>query len=148
MKKLNWGVMIAIFYSAFVLVLIAFLFYSRTVKFDLVSEDYYDQEIKYQDRIDKIIRAKSLKQQLELETFKEAIMLQYPSYMNRSELTGKIHFYRPSDKNLDFFITVAVDSSNKQIVPTSNLKSGLWNLKVEWAKSDSTFYNEFAIVLN
>lgn len=147
MKKLNWGVMIAIFYSTFVIVLIGFVFYSTTFKFDLVAEDYYDQEIKYQQQIDKIIRAKSFDKPLEVKNLPGMVMLQYPEEIDHNKLAGEIYFYRPSDKKLDFRVKVSSDSSNTQFVPTQNIKSGLWKLKVDWAQADSTYYNEFVLVL-
>lgn len=146
MKKLNWGVSIAIFYGTFVVVLIGFVFYSATLEYDLVADDYYDKELKYQEQIDKIKRSKSLHDKLTVATNKNAVKLQFPRYIDRKELSGKIYFYRPSDKSLDFYLPVSADNENKQIVPTQELKHGLWTLKVDWAMKDSTFYDEFTVV--
>lgn len=147
MKKLNWGISIAIFYGTFVVVLIGFVFYTTTIDYDLVAEDYYDKELKYQEQIDKIKRSKALHEKLTVETNNNAVKFQFPKYIDRSELSGKIYFYRPSDKALDFYVPVAADDENKQIVATQKLKEGLWTLKVEWVKSDSSFYDEFNVVL-
>jgi hypothetical protein len=148
MKRLNWGVMIAIFYSTFVVVLVAFVIYSTTVKYDLVADDYYDQEINYQQQIDKIKRAKTFEEPLSVENLPNMLMLQYPNEVEHNRLNGELHFYRPSDKNLDFKVKVSADSNNRQFVQTQKMKSGLWKLKANWAEGDSTYYNEFVLVLD
>ena len=140
--------MTAIFYGTFVVVLVSIVVWSTTVKVDLVADDYYDQEIKYQEQIDKIVRTKALNRQLHLERTNSTLVLGFPNYMSPDLLSGKISFYRPSDKELDFYTKVNVDTNNTQSISTKSLKSGLWKIKVDWAASDTTFYNEFDVVLD
>ena len=52
--KLNWGNWIAVAYSVFVLFIIAMVYLAFGEKWDLVAENYYEQEIQYQDKINSI----------------------------------------------------------------------------------------------
>ncbi len=49
---MNWGVGIAIVYILFVLGMLTLVFKSRSQKIDLVTENYYQQELAYQEEID------------------------------------------------------------------------------------------------
>ena len=50
--KLSWGYKIAFVYIIFVAGIGFLVFKASSQKFDLVTKDYYDQELKYQEVID------------------------------------------------------------------------------------------------
>jgi hypothetical protein len=50
--KLSWGYKIMFVYIAFVAGMGFLVFKASSQKFDLVTKDYYDQELKYQQVID------------------------------------------------------------------------------------------------
>jgi hypothetical protein len=58
--KFNWGIGITIFISAFILLNIIFIIFASGQKVDLVTEKYYEKELKYQEVIDKKINSNSL----------------------------------------------------------------------------------------
>ena len=79
--KINWGTGIGIFFACFVLYLIGNLIFSATQKVDLVSGDYYQQELAFQKQIDKETRTKKLPQQLQLIHGGSTIALKFPEIM-------------------------------------------------------------------
>ena len=50
--KIGWGTKITLLYLAFVVLIVTLVTKSMHQTFDLVSGDYYNQELKYQDVID------------------------------------------------------------------------------------------------
>ena len=48
--KLNWGYKIAIFYILFVVGIVFLVFKASNQKVDLVTADYYGEEVRYQGR--------------------------------------------------------------------------------------------------
>jgi len=50
--KISWGYKIVIGYLAFVLGILFLVYKANQQKFDLVTEDYYGEELKYQNIID------------------------------------------------------------------------------------------------
>jgi len=146
--KFHWGVGITIFYVSFVLVLVGFVIFTTFNKVELVDENYYESEIQYQQKIDKIKRSNGLAQSLMIQALDKSVLLVYPAGYKTDDISGTIEFYRPSEKNLDFKAKVTPDTSGKQIVFSNNFKKGLWKVKVDWAIGDSTYYNEQVLIMN
>lgn len=146
--KFHWGINTAIFYIAFVVALIAFVIFTRFNQVDLVDENYYDKEIKYQSTIDKIERTNKLDEPLKIETADSYIRVSYPKLFKSSEIKGEITFFRPSDKTKDFTLPVKSDDTGYQVISSSNMTKGMWRMKIDWAVGDSTYYSEEVLVIN
>lgn len=56
--KLNWGAGIAVLYMGFVAMIVLLVVMSMRQKIDLVTDEYYAEELLFQGKIDKIKRAK------------------------------------------------------------------------------------------
>ncbi|MBX3044596.1 MAG: FixH family protein [Candidatus Kapabacteria bacterium] len=146
--KLHWGNSIAIFYISFVLVLVGFVIFTRFNRVELVDENYYEKELKYQNVIDKMDRAGKLPEPLSIESSDSYVRFSYPKSVDQGDISGEITFFRPSDKKLDFTLPVKPDESGFQVVGSSNLEKGMWRVKVDWAVGDTTYYNEQVLVIN
>ena len=79
--KISWGTGIWAVYGLFVLMILGLVGMSIVQKIDLVSDDYYEQEIRYQGKIDKINNAKQLTTPLKWEVAETGITLHYPADM-------------------------------------------------------------------
>ena len=58
---MNWGYKILIVYIVFIAGIVTLVYKSSVQNQDLVVNDYYDQELKYQDKIDAVLRTNNLK---------------------------------------------------------------------------------------
>ncbi|WP_149239800.1 FixH family protein [Dyadobacter sp. 32] len=145
--KLNWGAGIAITYMGFVAMILVLVIMSTRQKIDLVTTQYYTEELKFQDKIDKVKRAQSLPEQLSWEVSDDALLINYPSAMTSSQLAGTIRFYCPSnDKNDRIFKVNASDGV--QIFPLSQIPVGRYQLQIDWKNGQETFWNEGVVVIN
>lgn len=127
--KINWGNGIAFSYIAFV-VFIAFMVYSAFgEKYDLVTSDYYDQEIKYQDKIDSKTRALELDGNLEVALNKDKLLVKFPQ--KAINLSGTIECFRPSDQSKDFSFSFS-DIQNEISLAKEKFTKGKYLLKITW----------------
>ncbi len=145
--KFNWGTGITLFYACFMAILLFFVVKSTTHDNSLVMENYYEQDLKYQSHFDRIVNANKLKQQI---TFKQNptaqnIELKFPEKLKK--IKGQIHLFRPSTKNRDVFLEVKIDKEGMMVIPTKNLKSGRWKIKVNWEDDSKEYYTEKDIEL-
>ena len=53
-SKFNWGWKIAILYGGFVCFMLVMVFIASNQKVELVTTNYYEEELKYQSHIDKM----------------------------------------------------------------------------------------------
>ena len=77
---------------------------------------------------------------------KKADMRTIPT--GNKNLKGVIQLFRPSDSALDLNVHLNLDNSGIQILDVSNLKKGLWVVKVTWENSGSSFYKSKQIEIH
>lgn len=144
--KLNWGTGIAIVYSVFVLALVFAVFQSTKVDHALVTDDYYQKDLEYQDQIDKEVNALNLEEDLQVKyaDSERAVRFQFPSGLG--DVNGSILFFRPSDKSLDFEAPVRADTAGTQVISTQDLLPGLWKVQVNWNAGGVEYYKEETVV--
>ncbi len=145
---MNWGYRVATLYISFVAMMLLLVSMAVKQNFDLVSDDYYSQQIDYQNRINKINNAQKLIKPLQVSVSdsEKKIVIQYPEGMR--DISGKVLLYRPTDAKSDVLTTVSTNENNEQEINTSQLQNGLWRLKIDWKANETEYYNEEVVVLN
>ena len=139
---MSWGYKIAILYGGFVILIVSMVSLTMREKIDLVSPDYYDQELKYQGKIDKMNLTLSLKDQLTWEVKQDELILNFPEQFKDLKISGSIYFFRPSDSALDKTIPLPADTKGIQRISTKQLKSGLYKMQVSWLIDKAEYFNE------
>jgi hypothetical protein len=140
--KMNWGTGIAITYVVFVLATVAVVLYTTTIDVNLVTDDYYEKELAFQDEIDKVSRTNALLEKPAINLAGKNVYIKFPNSINFALVEGVIKFYRPSDNNLDFSIPVSLNEQGEQIVNSIRLIEGMWRVYVDWNFNDSHFLSE------
>ncbi len=142
MLKMNWGKGIAAVYISFVALILGFVFYFMNQDVDLVTHKYYDEEIKYQDQIERIKRTNVLEEKPKIEVENRVLKLVFPKMLLDKPVTGTINFYRPADKRRDFSININLDKDGTQKIAQGKLNTGLWKIKLSWISDGLEYYNE------
>jgi nitrogen fixation protein FixH len=146
--QLNWGLKIGILYGGFVILILVMVCMAMNQKFDLVSKDYYEQELKYQDRIDKTDRTHALSEQMTWQVNPDDLLLKFPDQFKGKTINGTIYFFRPSDETMDKKINIAVDTSLFFRVNRDQLKKGFYKMQIDWNVNNREYYNESVIKFN
>jgi hypothetical protein len=132
--KINWGTAIVLAFIAFISFIMYFVISMMTNKkydHDLVTENYYQKELVFQQSIDKETNAKRLDEQVTWKKTPEGMLITFPQSLNIEEIEGKVFLYRPSNKHLDFEMPITL-SNHTLLIPDNRLLDGRWNLSVEW----------------
>ena len=80
-KKINWGTGIIITFIVFIIsVLTQVIFYMNT-DVDLVTDNYYEKELSYDEHISKINNTGTLGHDLNIEYFRDTIIIRFPTNM-------------------------------------------------------------------
>ena len=139
MKKLNWGVGIVITIACFIGFIMFFVIKMSTDKkydHDLVTEEYYKQELAYQDQIDAQQNSARLAKNIQVEVTAEGIQILFPS--EKQNIKGEVSLYRPSNKKLDLEIPISLENQ-QMLIPVEKLVEGKYKLSINW-KSNKTTY--------
>ncbi len=144
--KWNWGYGIALAYTLFVAAMVGMVIKSTRYDHSLVADDYYAKDIAYQAQYDKMANSLALKEDLAIRLDRDGmIALDFPDEMGKVE--GQIHFFCPSDSKRDFRLPVRTNSKFVQRIPATQLKGGLWRIKVDWKANGTAYYTEETLFL-
>ena len=146
--KISWGVGVTIVIVVFTIVTLAFVFFAFTQDVNLVREDYYAEELKYETRIEQIKRTKNLANPLKVSVKGKGLKFSYPKNFKASKIKGDVLLYRPSDRGSDMKFSISLDSLNQQNISTSQMIKGMWKAQVSWSANDTTYFNEEIIMVN
>ncbi len=146
-KNFNWGhgIILALgSFIAFILFLI-FVFSNGQQTAEMVSDDYYADELNYQNVIDAKKNADLLKDSLRYEQFASGIKVNFPQSINPEN--GKVHFdlFRTNDANLDVKKDLNLDAQKSFIIPKQILSPGSYTLKVKWSQNKKPYQIDYDV---
>lgn len=139
--KISWGHKILFVYLSFVLGIIFLVYKASQEKFDLVTPNYYEAELKFQDVINDKQRVAELSAPLKITHSVNSVRIQFPGEFLDKQVEGELYLYRPSDASEDLrkkfstnrnFVDIALDREF----------SGSYEVKLSWQVGGKTFYNE------
>jgi len=144
---MNFGVKITLLYLSFVALILTLVFMSFNQKVELVSKDYYAQEIAFQDKIISINNERSLNGSIYHEIKEKEITLTIDSTLYRKDLEGTIVLFRPSDSSKDLKIKMNFNNC-KQIINEPSLIHGAYKLQLSWVSNHANYFKEEVIFIN
>jgi hypothetical protein len=143
---MSWGTKILIVYVAFVLGILFMVYTSATQNTDLVTEDYYNKELKYQDKIDEVKRVAALSAPVECSVKDNALTISFPKDFAGKQLAGEAVLYCPADKKKDFKKNFRLKDLPLQMEFPAGSK-GLYELHLSWQDGGVTYYFEKKIFI-
>lgn len=146
MKKMNWGSWIVLSFVVFALGTFTMVYISMNSRVDLVTDDYYEKELKYQDHIDVLKNTNTIESNVSFTFKRSSVSISYPNVDVPSKYSGVVMFFRPSDKTLDFSRPVSIDSTYSQTIATDTLLRGMWRMKISWNVGEKQYYTEQPVI--
>lgn len=149
-KRFNpWPVGIIAFFVFFVACVIGFVVFSAFQRTDLVAADYYEQEVRFQEQINRVHRTAAWQGEIAIviDPPLQHLRIALPAAHAARQPTGTVAFYRPSEAGLDRRFPLLVDQAGQQVLDVGGFASGLWRVRVTWAVGNEEFYREADVVL-
>lgn len=139
--KINWGtgLMLAMgCFIGFILFLVITMTTNKELDHDLVTEQYYQQEVDFQNQLEKQINTRSLSAPVSVHRTTEGFVIYFPEEFISQNIEGKVSLYRPSNKNMDFEVPFSL-STQKLLVPRERLLGGRWNMIIDWTNGQEDY---------
>jgi hypothetical protein len=142
-----WGIILA--FVLFIMGTVSLVALACSQKMDLVSSDYYEQEIKFQNQLDQLGRARALNSDASIsyEPATQSIRIALPIAHVREGVTGSIQLYRPSAAGLDRRIKLEPDPTGSQRLAVNTLLPGLWKVRVCWTSGEKEYRIDQSVVI-
>jgi nitrogen fixation protein FixH len=144
---MNFGVKITVLYISFVVLILTMVFMCFGQDVELVSSDYYAQEIQFQDKINAINNEKKLGESIQHSINKKEIVLTIDSVLLSNDFEGTINFFRPSDSSKDLKLKMKF-ANNEQVVSCKSLIHGAYKLQLSWTSNKTNYFKEEVIFIN
>ena len=144
---MNWGWKITIVLIIYMTGIVAVVSYTMTLDVNLVADDYYQQELAYEEQITRLKNTQALENKPSFQKSADGklIVLTFPEDIIPEK--GHIVLYRPSDFTKDRKFKLELNEDRQQGFVSESLQSGLWKAKVFWQEEEKAFFQEFVIVI-
>lgn len=124
---MNWGKGVMIVMGLFIVFIGVLVSILIGQKVDLVTEDYYRDEMVYQNEIDAISSGNTL-DSLVVSQKDEQLIIQFAKNIQPDSVV--VHLWRPNDKKLDQ--SYSVTGTGVFLIPLKDLHQGNYNLRCEY----------------
>jgi hypothetical protein len=143
---MNWGKWIVVsfvLFAAFIGVIVAI---SMRQDVNLVSATYYQDELAYQEKLNRKNNTEQLAQKPEV-TLVDATFLQV--YFPEAKLIekGELQVFRPSSARFDQRFKLNTTADSVQLFRVSHLKPGAYRIKLSWTMEGVDYYLEKVVVI-
>ena len=148
-KRNPWPVAIIAYFALFIAFIVGFTVYAIKQRTDLVGSDYYDQEVRFQQQLDRLNRTEGVRQQVSItyDAGQHSVLVALPATQAREQISGRIQFYRPSDAALDQNLELTFNPDGSHRVDARRLQPGLWKIRVQWTIAGQQYFFEQALVI-
>jgi hypothetical protein len=144
--KLNWGHKIAIVYMLFMAFIIFMVVLSSSHDHQLVSENYYENEMAVQGTIDASKNMAGAPFNVLISETDGAILLAFADFKGREVSEGTVNLYKPDNRALDEEHPLVLNISDEmQIMPKGY--RGRYKVSVSFVSEGVRYYKEQNIIL-
>lgn len=146
---MDWGKKIILSFVVFFGLLFTLVYISVNTDFYLVEEDYYEQELSYEDQIQRIRNHDSLadKPVFKIDRSAFTAALTFPPGLVEGMVEGTVMFYRSNTAKLDKEFVLNFNKDGEFVVDISKYAVGSWKLKIKWADAEKEYYKEIPFVI-
>ena len=139
---LNWGHKLMLVFLVFVGMMSYLVYRCIKTNYDLVSKDYYKEELSYQQVIDGASRANQLGNKIAITQSGNEIVLQLPNEIQHTPVTGTALFYYAADAKRDRQIALNPNGEGVQSISSSQFVPGSYTVKIRWESRGQQYYSE------
>lgn len=148
LKKFTWGHGVALALGLFIIFILSMIFYftSTWKNSELITDDYYEAELAYQDVIDAKSLANGLSEKPQYSQDKMGIRITFPQEYNNLNTQFSIDLHRAEDQKLDVIKEMELDGRNSLFIPAAVLAKGNYVLRVHWTRAEKNYQLDYDLV--
>lgn len=145
--KWNWGTGLAVVLGLFVLSMAYTMYLVTQQRYDLVTTDYYEEELAYQETIDRKQEALQLSEPCRMEIIEGKLVINFPQELEGQTAKAKVLMYCLTDAEKDFTLQEEAWTVKDLQLPASKMSSGKWIAKIHLDTDHAKYYFDPSIVI-
>ncbi|MFA6060126.1 MAG: FixH family protein [Taibaiella sp.] len=111
----------------------------------MVSKNYYEQELVYQDKLDAMNNASPYDQLFSLTKNSNEILLQIPATLSKNLTKGSVYFYCPSNEKLDYKEDIKATATGTYLFRKNTISGTGYTVKISFHSGDKDYYKELKL---
>jgi hypothetical protein len=144
---MNWGNKLLLTFIVFGCGIFFLVYSSMNVETELVSKEYYKDELSYQRVIDGTNSANQLTGDVRVTQQGENIMVQLPGEMKHAKVSGTISFYCAADAKKDKQLPLQLNDEAVQQIEKKFLLPGNYTVKLDWEHNQKHYYSQKSLTI-
>lgn len=124
------------------------IFYFMNQKVDLVTDNYYEKTLVYQNQIDQADRSRQFDKEIKLEYSDNQLKFIILDSLAENIKSGELYFYRPSNSTLDFKIPFQMNDEGEILLDVSKIERGYWKVHLTWLMNGESYSIERILMIN
>jgi hypothetical protein len=145
---LNWGHKVTIGFTAFAGMIVYLVVQCMNTHYDLVSKEYYKDELQYQQVIDETSRANQLSSRATVSQTNDQLIVQLPAEMQQQPVTGIILFYSIDNSQKDKQVALQLNGHAAQTIDSHAFIPGNYTAKIRWSSNKEQYYTEVPVTIH
>ncbi|MBL7863516.1 MAG: FixH family protein [Cyclobacteriaceae bacterium] len=142
---MNWGKSIALAFVLFAVFIGVLVVVCIRQDIPLVAEDYYQQELMFQEQIDRMRNTSALPEKPIIGVIGTEVEIRFVRLSDISE--ARLELFRPSSKSMDRTFVLTPAEGGRIRMNVSNMASGMYRAKMRWSMDGKPYYLEQVIYL-
>ena len=138
---MSWGNKLIVVFIVFAILIGTLVYKCTQANFELVTKDYYGDELKFQDQIDGVNNANKISSVV-IDQAGADLSIQLPKELNGKKIDGQAWFYCPNNSVNDRRIPLNINSEGEMLIAKSELAKTKYLLKLSWNAGNEKFYDE------
>lgn len=144
---MSWGYRVTFITAGFVCFMSFMVISAFRQNFDLVAEDYYGKELKFQGQIEKHANHLEMKEQVICKVSDSTLRIEFPKTIAQHTITGDVLFFRPSDLKMDVKQSISCSDEGVQEFPIELFSKGHYQVQIDYASGGKKYYCEQDIMI-
>lgn len=142
---MNWGKAIVLTFIVFAGFIGTMVVQMSREKIDLVRDDYYQDEIAYQQHIEKVSNARQFDADMliQFQADQQQVQLTLPTNLT----TGTLVLYCPADRRQDVRQALTKATPAVSNISMQNRPVGVWRAQLSWSDGQRDYYTERELML-
>lgn len=143
---ISWGYRIATLYIGFVAMLVTMAFLSANSRTDLERVDYYEEELKHDEKMDAIKNMNELNETIVVEPVTDQLRVIYPKSFHTNNAEIELWVYNAANATKDKRISFVCEGKDQYIL-TKHWDKGTYQLRFHSKTNSKNYFFEKEITI-
>jgi nitrogen fixation protein FixH len=144
-KLTHSGNILLIGFAGMLIMMSILVYLSMKQDVSMVSKNYYEQELVYQDKLDAMNNTTGYDKLFSLTRSGEQVLLQIPVSLSEHISKGSVYFYCPSSEKLDFREELKARTTGTYLFSKNIVQGTGYIVKVSFHSGDKDYYKELKL---